>query len=201
VSLKQIMLGMLRKPHSGYDIRKEFQYSVNNFWRAELSQIYPLLQKMEREGLLSSEESASDIGPTKRVYRRTEKGRRELEEWLSGGPTLGKERIAYLAQTYFLASLQDDEKAIAFLDELRSYFAEWLESLEQTEREWRSSDPRYPDLLPDEDFYAQLTLDMGLMRVRGNLQWCERSIARIRHRQAASAVSRIAGDQPSPRGP
>jgi DNA-binding PadR family transcriptional regulator len=46
VSLKYIMLGMLREPHSGYDIGKQFEQSLKNFWKAELSHIYPLLKKM-----------------------------------------------------------------------------------------------------------------------------------------------------------
>ena len=37
MSLKHIMLGMLREPHSGYDIKKQFEKSLKNFWRAELS--------------------------------------------------------------------------------------------------------------------------------------------------------------------
>ena len=53
------MLGMLREPHSGYDIKKTFEKSLRSFWRAELSQIYPLLQKMEDEGLLTSKAGAS----------------------------------------------------------------------------------------------------------------------------------------------
>jgi PadR family transcriptional regulator AphA len=185
LSLKHIMLGMLREPHSGYDIKKRFEKSLNSFWRAELSQIYPLLQKMEHEGLLSSKEGASDIGPTRRVYHRSAEGKRELEAWLIGGPTLGRERIGYLAQIYFLANLRDDDKAIAFIQELRTYMVDCLATLESTELEWRANDPRYPDALPDEDFYPQLTLDMGLTKLRGNIEWCDRSIARIRARKAA----------------
>ena len=85
MSLRHIMLGMLREPSSGYDIRKRFEKSVGNFWRAELSQIYPLLQKMEGEGLLRSKAGQSDIGPTRRVYKRTASGLRELRDWIALG--------------------------------------------------------------------------------------------------------------------
>jgi len=189
MSLKHIMLGMLREPHSGYDIKKRFEKSLRSFWRAELSQIYPLLQKMEKEGLLTSKAGASDIGPTRRVYKRSAKGRNELQSWLLDGPVVGTERIGYLAQTYFLANLNDDEKAIAFMEELRSYMCDWLAAIEEAEDEWRVSDPRYPDDLPDEDFYPQLTLDMGLTKVRASVEWCDRSIARIRARKAARDVA------------
>lgn len=183
MSLKHIMLGMLRDPRSGYDIGKEFDRSLRNFWRAELSQIYPLLRKMESDGLLSSKDSRSDIGPTRRVYRRTAKGRRELLSWLAEGPTVGAERIPYLAQVYFLSELGDDASALDFMQALRDYMLKWLRLLEETQKEWRTCDPRYPDDLPDPDFYAQLTLDCGLRKVRANVEWCDNAIARIRARK------------------
>lgn len=184
MSLKHIMLGMLREPHSGYDIKKTFEKSLGSFWRAELSQIYPLLQKMEGEGLLTSRAGVSEIGPTRRVYRRSAQGQRELQSWLLDGPAVGTERIGYLAQTYFLANLKDDDKAIEFMRELRTYMCDWLATLEEAEEEWRLNDPRYPDNLPDEAFYPQLTLDMGLTKVRASVEWCDRSIERIRARKA-----------------
>lgn len=183
MSLKHIMLGMLREPHSGYDIGKEFENSLRNFWRAELSQIYPLLQKMNDDGLLTSKSDPSDIGPTRRVYKRTAKGRKELVAWLSSGPTVGTERIGYLAQVYFLADMKSDAAVLEFMQKLRGYMADWLAALTDTEKCWASSDPRYPDDLPDEDFYPQLTLAMGLTKVRANLQWCDESIERITARQ------------------
>lgn len=184
MSLKHIMLGMLSEPRSGYDIKKKFEKSLRNFWRAELSQIYPLLQKMEKEGLLTSKAGASEIGPTRRVYKRSAQGRRELQSWLLGGPTVGTERVAYLAQIFFLAELDDDDQAIEYMLELRQYMQDWLARLENTEEEWRRNDPRYPDALPNQAFYSQLTLDMGLTRVRASVEWCDRTIARIRARKA-----------------
>jgi len=192
VSLKYIMLGMLCTPHSGYDIKKQFERSLQNFWRAELSQIYPLLGKMQQEGLVKSKAGASDIGPTRRVYKRTAKGRRELVAWLSEGPVVGSERIAFLAQVYFLADLGDEAAAIDFMEQLRSYMVAWLQTLEATESEWRSCNPDYPDNLPDKDFYAHLTLDLGLRKVRANVDWCDDALRRIRkraRRRAAAAAT------------
>ncbi|MBT8080541.1 MAG: PadR family transcriptional regulator [Gammaproteobacteria bacterium] len=183
MSLRHILLGMLQQPHSGYDIKKEFEKSLRNFWRAELSQIYPLLQKMEAEGLISSKVGASDIGPRKRIYRRAAKGSRELNAWLSDGPVVGTERIGYLAQVYFLGHLKDHDKAITFMEELLAYMRRWLDLLESSEAEWRANDPRYPDGLPDSEFYPQLTLDLGLRKVRANVEWCEDCLERMQKRR------------------
>ena len=179
------MLGLLSEPHSGYDIKREFEESLRNFWRAELSQIYPLLQKMQTDGLVTSKEDSSAIGPTRRVYKRTAKGRRELTAWLSGGPKVGTERIGYLAQVYFLSDLKSDSDAIDYMQQLGDYMAQWLESLELAEKCWANNDPRYPNALADEEFYHHLTLKLGLNKVRANLQWCEESIERIKARQSS----------------
>lgn len=182
---------MLREPHSGYDIKKKFEQSLRNFWRAELSQIYPLLQKMDDDGLLSSKESPSEIGPPRRVYKRTAKGRKELVSWLSGGPNVGTERVGYLAQVYFLSDLKDDIAVMEFMKELRGYMADWLDTLVSTENTWKEHNSRYPDELPDADFYPQLTLRMGLMKVQANLEWCDESIDRIRARQMRNTLPEV----------
>ena len=128
-------------------------------------------------------------GPRKRIYKRAAKGSNELKSWLNEGPVVGTERIGYLAQVYFLANLKDDAKAIAYMEELRDYMADWLAQLETREQEWRQNDPRYPDALPDSQFYAQLTLTLGLRKVRANYVWCEECLERIRarHKRARTA--------------
>ena len=173
---------MLAEPQSGYDIKRAFNRSLRNFWNAELSQIYPQLKKMETDGLLTSRMVASTNGPPRRLYRRTAKGRRHLAAWLTDGPVVGDERITYLAQTFFLAEIADEEAAIAFFEELRTHMEQRLVALQEIEIDWRNSDARYPDALPDEDFYPQLTLALGLERMKTSIAWCDRSITRIRER-------------------
>ncbi|MDH3665049.1 MAG: PadR family transcriptional regulator [Alphaproteobacteria bacterium] len=185
MSLRHILLGMLSRPHSGYDLKKQFNQSLRNFWNAELSQIYPQLQKLEKDGLLTSKQIASSNGPPRRVYTRSDKGRRELLSWLANGPNVGEERISYLAQVFFLSELTDTAAAIRFMQELRDHMMSWLESLQEVERRWQAEDPRYPDALADEDFYPQLTLALGLRKVRCNLDWCDECIARLKRRCAA----------------
>jgi len=73
---------------------------------------------------------------------------------LAVGPTVGTERIGYLGQVYFLSELKDDDNAVEFMQSLRDYIDNWLETLRTVEKIWKSNDPRYPDDLPDEEFYA-----------------------------------------------
>lgn len=192
MSLKHILLGMLAEPKSGYDLKKEFDKSLRNFWNAELSQIYPQLQKLEDEGLLTSKHQASAEGPPRRVYKRSARGRRELLKWLRSGPQFGKARISYLAQVYFLPQLEDPDEMLGFMQELRKAFAERQAKYEEIEREWKRCDPRYPDDLPDDDFSAQRTLALGLRQLAGTLAWCDESIAKIESRMAAAKARKRA---------
>lgn len=182
MSLRHILLGMLREPHSGYDLKKEFDGSLRNFWNAELSQIYPTLAKLEKDGFLTSEKVASDHGPKRVVYSRTEAGRDELLRWIDDGPALGTERVGFLAQAYFLGQLNNLDATIAFFEELKAYFSGRLATLRQIEAGWAADDPRYPDELPDYDFYPQLTLDCGLHRVAATVDWCDKTLARLKAR-------------------
>ena len=185
VSLKHILLGMLEEPHSGYDLKKAFNQSLKNFWNAELSQIYPQLSKLEKDGLLSSKQVASASGPPRRVYRRTTRGKNELLTWLAEGPVIGDERISFLAQVFFLSQFATTEAALAFMLELREHMLARIERFEGIEKGWMADDPRYPDALPDSDFFPQLTLALGIKRGYANLEWCDECIQRIRNRQTA----------------
>ena len=182
MSLKHILLGMLSEPQSGYDLKKHFDQSLKNFWSAELSQIYPQLKKMETSGLLKSHEEESASGPNRRVYTRSAKGRRELLSWLAEGPQVGEERISYLTQVFFLNELEDKNDALSFMQELRAYMVDRYDYLVEVDRFWRKEDPRYPDELPDADYFPQLTLALGLKRIKATIEWCDETIERMQVR-------------------
>lgn len=186
MALKHILLGLLGSPASGYDLKREFNQSLTHFWGAELSQIYPLLDRLEAQGLLKSRRSASEKGPARRVYRRTAKGTRALREWLSAGPEFGGNRIPFLAQVYFLNQLEGNDGALGYLEKLRTKIETTLGMLRSIESGWRADDPRYPDELSDEDFFPQLTLSAGISTWQARLDWCEQSIARLRRREHAN---------------
>jgi DNA-binding PadR family transcriptional regulator len=182
MSLPHILLGLLQEPASGYDLKKHFGESLAHFWAAELSQIYPTLAKMEKDGLLESSRVASTKGPARKVYKRTAEGQELLREWLLDGPELRDERFSYMAQVFFLSELHDEEGALAYMQELRSETRRRLQELKLIEQSWRESDPRYPNSLPPETFYPQLTLALGLKRVAATLEWCDECIERIANR-------------------
>ena len=138
---------------------------------------------MEGEGLLRSRAAPSGKGPPRKLYRRTARGSRELLDWLKGGPIVGSERLEYLAQVFFLHAAGDRSSALDFFSKLHAAVSERLEQLRQIDQQWKAYDSRYPDALPDEDFYPQLTLSLGLKKLAAIVEWCEECEVRLKKRR------------------
>jgi DNA-binding PadR family transcriptional regulator len=185
MSLPNVLLGMLAEPASGYDLKQRFEQSVRHFWYAELSQIYPALAKLEKDGMLASETVPSSKGPSKKIYSRTSEGKKALKSWIADGPVCRTERLAYLTQLFFLDEVSAG-KRIAFFEELRDDFKERLKELQAIEKNWRDNDPRYPDDLPDEAFFKQMTLRSGLLKYQVMIDWCSECLNRMKKRTPRS---------------
>ena len=55
-TLKYAILGLLnRKSMTGYDLSKEFETTLFEFWNAKHSQIYPELKSLSEKGLVQYE--------------------------------------------------------------------------------------------------------------------------------------------------
>jgi PadR family transcriptional regulator, regulatory protein AphA len=80
---KYAILGILsNRSGSGYDIKKMCDSSIGHFWNENFGHIYPVLQKMEEEELITKEVKKTEGRPSKNVFSITEKGKKELEKWL-----------------------------------------------------------------------------------------------------------------------
>lgn len=178
MSLDHVLLGLLREPASGYDLKRQFQASVANFWPARLSQIYPTLKRLERKGHLRSCREPSERGPPRRVYSITKAGRAELRRWLRREPQRGTERFGYLGQLAFMDDLGDPAATEAFVRTLRAQMAEWLERLRAIEREIESECGGW-DEVDDETFHSWITLRAGIQTVAARVRWCDETLERL----------------------
>ncbi|WP_297421288.1 PadR family transcriptional regulator [Clostridium sp.] len=80
---KYALLGILdNMSGSGYDIKKVCDSSIGHFWNENYGHIYPVLQKMEQEGLITKEVKQTEGRPAKNIYSITPKGKEELSKWL-----------------------------------------------------------------------------------------------------------------------
>jgi len=182
MSIEHVILGLLQKPLSGYDIKQHFDRMISHFWAAEQSQIYRTLKKLEKQGLLKSKVEPSDRGPDRKVYSLTSAGRESLQEWLRNEPIFGDERHAFVAQLCFMGELEDFEQTLFFVRRLKEMQEETLAELQGCDAMFRESDPDYPDNLPHREFHFALTLDMGIAMIKAKIRWCNQVIKRVEAR-------------------
>ncbi len=85
MSVRHAMLALLSEgPKYGLQLRQEFESRTGDVWPLNVGQVYTTLQRLERDGLVESEDSAEE-GPQK-GFRITEEGAAELAEWLRTPP-------------------------------------------------------------------------------------------------------------------
>jgi len=183
MALDHILLGLLREPSTGYDLKKLFDSSLAHFWAAEQSQIYTTLARLEKEGLVESHEAPSLRGPKRRVYSLTAAGHTALRAWLLGGPEIADLRFPYLAQIFMLDELGDLDDAIGFLTKLRSDFKRRLAALKSLDRMLRANWPGYPDDVSPDGMFPVMTLRFGFMRIKTTLRWIDECLAKTREMQ------------------
>lgn len=183
MSLEHILLGMLHKPASGYDLKVEFEAGGRYIWSAELSQIYPTLQKMQKRGWLRSRQMPSEKGPPRKVYMRTPRGTAALHRWLREEPILGSERFAYIAQLIFLGELNDLSQTIAFLQQLRAKLASLCSILESASRGIMESHDHSIQKLDDQAFHEWISLQMGIRSLQAKVACCDEACKLAKERQ------------------
>ena len=188
MSLENILLGMLGEPASGYDLKARFNEGPRYFWPAELSQIYPTLQKLEKNGKLASSIEPSRKGPPRRVYRRTPEGRKQLLNWLKSGPQLGTERFAYLGQLTFMHELEDLEATTEFILELRAKLFSVLAILKQAEQQLPGGDNSRYESLADDELHGYLSMRMGIHSLTARVAWCDEALEQLQARSQLQVV-------------
>ncbi|MHC4415585.1 MAG: PadR family transcriptional regulator [Planctomycetota bacterium] len=182
MNLDSILLAMLQEPTSGYDLKATFDRTANHFWPAELSQIYRTLKRLEADGLLRSRIEPSDRGPDRRIYSRTAAGRRALHERLAGDPAFADERLAYIAQVFFLHELNDLQATRACIEKVRQARAHQLARYRAIVSERMGAFGGSLDDATDEQFHQYLTLDAGIRVTMARLRWCDDTLKRIEQR-------------------
>ncbi len=128
------------EPGHGYDLMSRLEERSGGLYKASAGTVYPVLQQLEDEGLVTSERSGG-----KRVYTLTDRGRLELDdrrdaidriwrragrwkEWEWGGRPEGVEigmAMGRMAKAAFRTVGRDPEKA----DEVRKVLEDALERL------------------------------------------------------------------------
>jgi len=178
MSLKHALLGFLNYGGmSGYELKQCFDQSIRHFWNANLSQIYPTLGQMEKEGLLTLKVKYQEDRPNRKVYYITEAGRKELRRWLCEPVELPLTRHPFLIKVFFGGNLEKEE----ILAQLRHDLVLRQEQLDAYQKRVREVLEQYIKAtgMEREGLFWGLTLEAGIKFEEAWIQWCEEAINKI----------------------
>ena len=86
MSVRHALLALLSEgPKYGLQLRQEFEARTGEVWPLNVGQVYTTLQRLERDGLVQSDDT--EDGPQK-GFRITADGQDELDAWLRTPPDL-----------------------------------------------------------------------------------------------------------------
>lgn len=126
---ENIVLGLLcERPMHGYELARLVQEDValRAIWRIERSEVYFLLRKLLKGGLIEESAAEQAGGPVRVIYAPTDSGRAAFAQWLrTPEPRPRNLRTALLARVY-MALRHDPQIAVELIDAQRQALAEWL---------------------------------------------------------------------------
>lgn len=175
MSLKHALLGILTcKPMTGYEVKQFFDSSVQHFWNAELSQIYPTLKTLEEQGWVDKQVEVQEHRPNRKIYAITETGREEFARWLRQPSPATDLRDPFLIKIFFGTEIsledvlvllrrekEEQQKVVAFSETvLREKIKEGVAGLGSARR----------------GLFWTLTLEMAIAYRRAYIEWCEQSM-------------------------
>lgn len=174
---KYAILGMLSlKPMSGYDIKKNIERGVGNFWNESFSQIYPILKQLTVDGLATVSVEQQDGKPNRNVYSITDKGRDQLIEWLDE-PIIGHYpmRIELLLKLFFAHNVEPSVMIThveQFQTRLKKTHSEYVDVKKKIELKLHSNRQSLT--------YRFMTLQFGIYYCEACLKWCDETLQHLK---------------------
>ena len=155
------VLGILyRAPLHGYDICCNLQEGIGSTWRLKKSQVYALLVRLEREGLVVHERVEQETLPAKKVFMLTVRGEDVFKKWLEETVVHIRDiRLEFPAKLWF--SRQSDPACERRLVERQlAVCRENMGGLEHTKLSCRSQ-------------VESMCIDFRLAIIKGVISWLE----------------------------
>ena len=171
------ILGFLySKPRSGYDIKKAIEKSVGFFWSESYGQIYPMLKRLEDEGLAVRLEEDPPSNRRRQRYAITDKGKQVLAGWIEEDADYRGFRNELLLKLFF-GNTVDSAVSIRHLEDFIKHEKQRLEMFEG----FNSTLPQNGKGLTPNLVFLAATLNYGLSGTKHNIQWAEDTIRMLKN--------------------
>ena len=172
MTLKHTILGILvDRPRHGYDLKRALSPALPRRRLVNDGILYPLLARMEKEGLVRSRVEPGDGRPDRRVFELTDSGRRAFFDWLRG-PAFEEDEVSYdfflghpfLTKCMFFKHLSPEEVRAKLTAQAETAAAK-LETFHQIREGMveRGVDP-----------FRIAILDLGIDQQREKIRWLEK---------------------------
>lgn len=176
MSVRHALLALLCDgPKYGLQLREEFEAGTGEVWPLNVGQVYTTLQRLERDGLVASEDDHD--GPQK-AYRLTPDGRDELDQWLRTPPDM--------------TSPPRDELVIKVLVAMRLADVDVTELVQVHRRQLVGMMQQYTRLkedAADEEVGLVLVVDAELYRLDGLIRWLDSVDGRLKRLPEADLLA------------
>lgn len=174
-NLKYAILGLVCKaPTTGYEISKEFNHRISNFWFANHSQVYPELNRLLDEGAITCETVLQGEKMEKKVYSITPSGKKDFMEWMMTDTELAPiPKDIFRLKSYF-ANFLDTEDFTYLIDAELKKRMERYTFLKNTFAAYTSE----PDI-HSKDFGDYIVLEGAVLREEAYIQWLHNCKARL----------------------
>ncbi len=176
-----LLVSLLEKPSSGYELARRFDRSIGYFWHATHQQIYKVLARMEEAGWISGEVQAGEAAPDRKLYSVSRTGRSEVSRWLAE-PTEPEGIRDSLMVKLRGAAFGDAGALIPELEHHRALHANRLTAYRVIEaRDFagvRSTSPgvQSTGTLDYQRALQYQVLKSGIRYEQGWLEWCEETL-------------------------
>ncbi len=169
MSVRHALLALLSEgPKYGLRLREEFEAGTGEVWPLNIGQVYTTLQRLERDGLIESDDNDERDSSQKR-FRITVEGDRELAAWLRTPPDMSSPPRDELVIKVLVALRVPGTDVREVIQAHRRYL---VELMQQWTRIKEADDGR--------DLALGLAVDAELFRLDAVVRWLDAADGRIK---------------------
>lgn len=182
-----VLAALLEGESSGYDLAKEFDASVANFWMATPQQLYRELERLAEQGLIQARIVHQERRPNKRMFSLTDAGREAIRQFIgrSPKPSVIRDELMIKVQA---ADAGDTAAVRDFIIERREWAEAKLQRYERLRHRLLDGRSEAEFLATAQRIGPYLTLMRGISFEEENIRWAQRALAIIEQRQGAGSV-------------
>jgi len=164
--IEYVVMGMaLHKPLTGYDIKKEIETGIGNFYKSSYGNLYPALKKLTDKGYLTlTEQTHTDR--LKKYYMATKCGKAAFLEWMVSPLDKNSLTVSMLTRVFFFNELTVDLR-VKLLQEYELHIQQIIDEYKKMAEQLSVSNEDVTD------YHSSSTLYYGLQTAQGMIRWLQ----------------------------